>query len=209
MKISKLNLLFAIAALLAVFNSSSFSQSIGLGLEGGINIGNISVTPDFSPGTRTGFMVGGFADFGVSPVIAIRPGIRYISKGFTGTNNITGVSFTDRMNYMEIPLLLKVSIPLPRVRPYFTAGPTLGIQLSASEELTNGQQVQNSDMGTAWETIDFGLYFGGGLDFHVADNTDVFTGFGYSLGLSNFSKVANLQAKNYGIQFTSGVKFHL
>lgn len=210
MKILKLNLILTVIVLATLLSSNVYSQSsVGLGLEGGVNISNISVTPDFSTGTRTGFMVGGFADFGVSPIISIKPGVRFVMKGFTGTNNLTGVTFTDKLNYLEIPLLLQVNVPLQRIKPYFTAGPTLGIQLSASEELTNGTQVQDADASSIYGTIDIGLYFGGGLSFHVANNTDVFTGFGYSLGLSNISKVTTFQGKNYGIQFISGIKFSL
>jgi hypothetical protein len=116
----------------------------------------------------------------------------------------------EKMSYLEFPMLIKVSIPLNYVKPYFTAGPTLGIQLSASEDITNGGQViQTNDANTAWETIDFGLYFGGGLDFHVANNIDVFTGFGYNLGLTNVSKIQGIEGKNSGIQITGGIKFGL
>ncbi len=54
-----------------------------------------------------------------------------------------------------------------------------------------------------------GLYFGGGIEFHVAQNTDVFTGFGYSLGLTNVSKIQGIEGKNNGIHVTGGIKFGL
>jgi opacity protein-like surface antigen len=208
MKVSKLNLLVVIFAVIAAFNSHAFSQtSIGLGLEGGINIANMNMTPDFNTSTRTGLMVGGFVDIGVSRVIAIRPGLRYVMKGFTVTQN--NITLTDKLSYFEIPVLLKASIPLDRIKPYFVAGPTLGIRVSGTEEITDGTQVQTSDLGQFVETIDFGLYFGGGMEFRVASNTDIFAGFGYSLGLTNISKQTTSVFKNYGIQITGGVKFGL
>jgi hypothetical protein len=209
MKISKLNLLLAVVALIAVFNSNSYSQSLGLGLESGLNIANVNLTPaSLSSSSRTGFMVGGFADIGVSRIFAIRPGVRYVTKGFSVSDNF-GQTLTHKLNYLEIPMLLKVSIPLRQVKPYFLAGPTLGIQLSATGELTNGVQVQTGDVGTSYETIDLGLFFGSGLEFNVGSNADIFSGFGYSLGLTNTSKTNNLTIKNYGLQITGGVKFGL
>ena len=206
MKFSKLTMVLVLAAI-AAFNSHVFSQSTGLGIEGGLNLANMSVTPNFNTSTRTGLMVGGFVDIGVSNIISIRPGVRFVMKGFSASSN--GITITERLSYLEMPMLLKGSIPLQRVKPYFVAGPTLAIQLSATQEATNGVQVQTDDASSAFETIDFGLYFGGGLDFHVANNIDVFTGFGYSLGLTNISKIPNFEGKNNGIQVTGGIKFNL
>ena len=204
MKLLKTTLI--IFALFVIYSTQSFSQSIGLGIESGINIGDISSSPAFNTTTKTGFMVGGFADIGVTDIFAVRPGLRYITKGFTSTFN--GVSFTDNLSYLEVPLLLKVSVPLPRVKPYFMAGPTLGIQLSANETFGTGAQAQDLDASQIYETIDFGLHFGGGIDFHVASKMEIFTGFGYSLGLTNISKLTT-SARNHGLQITSGVKFNI
>ena len=91
------------------------------------------------------------------------------------------------------------------------AGPTLGIQLSANVEATNGVQTQDADISSNFETVDLGLFFGSGLDFHIANRTDMFIGGGYSLGLSNILKGQNVNvtAKNGGFQFMGGFKFNL
>jgi hypothetical protein len=208
MKNLKFKLTMFVLAVFASVNSQTFSQTgTGLGIESGINMANMSLTPAFTTSSRTGLMIGGFVDIGVSRILSIRPGVRYVMKGFSTTSN--GITFTEKLSYLELPMLLKASIPLQRVKPYFSAGPTLGIQLSATEEITNGVQVQTGDVSTVFETIDFGLYFGGGLEFHVASGTDIFTGFGYSLGLTNVSKVPTFEGKNNGIQITGGIKFGL
>lgn len=204
MKLIKTTLI--IFALFVIYSTQSYSQSIGLGIESGINIGDIATTPNVTTSTKTGFMVGGYADIGVTDIFSVRPGVRYITKGFSSTFN--GVTFSDNLSYIEVPLLLKVSVPLPKVKPYFMAGPTLGIQLSASEQFGTGPQAQDLDASPIYETIDFGLYFGGGIDFHVASKMEIFTGFGYSLGLSNISKLTT-SIRNHGLQITSGVKFNI
>jgi hypothetical protein len=177
-----------------------------MGIEGGINLANVSTTPSFNSSTRTGFMVGGFADIGVSRIVSVKPSVRYIQKGYT--TQIQGINVSESYGYIEIPLMIKAKLPLNQVKPYFEAGPMLGIQLSANQEFSFNGQVQEQETGSFYSAVDFGLYFGSGIEFHVAPNTDIFTGFGYSLGLTNISKTAT-SGKNNGFQMSAGVKFGL
>src|SRR4030095_1554766 len=203
-------IIFLIAIVLSAFNQTANSQSTGFGIEGGLNIANVTLSSNAVTGSKTGFMVGGFADIGVSRMVQIRPGIRYTMKGFSATDN-NGNNANFKLNYLEIPLLVKVTFPLTEVKPFVMAGPTLGIQLSASLDASNGQQIQSADISNSFETIDMGLFFGSGVDIHVASKTEMFVTGGYSLGLSNILKGQNVNAtiKNGGFQFTGGVKFNL
>jgi hypothetical protein len=197
--------ILATLALIMMYTSASFSQEIGMGIEGGLNLSNISTTPTFTTSSKTGFTVGGFADIGVSRIVSIRPAVRYTVKGYTQQLN-NGVTLNESYHYIEIPLMIKASIPLHRVKPYFEAGPNLGIQLSANQEFSLNGQVQDQDSGPFYNAVDFGLYFGSGMEFSVAPNTDLFTAFGYSLGLTNISK-NQVSAKNNGFRIMAGVKF--
>src|SRR5258706_6976073 len=200
--------IFSMFVIMVILSSVANSQTtIGLGIESGINIGDIGATPTFNTTSRTGLMVGGFADIGVTNIVSIRPGVRFTMKGFSSTFN--GVPFTDKLSYLEIPMMLKVNLPLNQVKPFLMAGPTLGIQLSASEDFGTDPQSQGLDANSIYETIDFGLYFGGGIDFHIAGKTELFTTFGYSLGLTNISKLNGVSERNHGFQVASGVKFNL
>lgn len=201
-----LKTILALFALIMMCSAASFSQEFGLGIEGGLNLANISTTPSFTTSSKTGFMVGGFADIGVSRVISIKPAVRYTVKGYTQQFN--GVTLNETYHYIEIPLMIKANIPLHKVKPYFEAGPMLGIQLSANQEFSFNGQVQDQDSSPFYSAVDFGLYFGSGMEFSVAPNTDLFTGFGYSLGLTNISK-NSVSAKNNGFRITAGVKFGL
>lgn len=206
MKLTKIITMFFIAVLSVYTNV--YSQSTSMGIEGGLNLANISTTPSFNSGSKTGFMIGGFADLGVSKVVSIKPGVRYIMKGYT--TQFAGGNMTETYSYIEIPMMIKARLPLNQVKPYFEAGPTLGIQLSANQEFTfvGGGQAQEQDSSPFYNAIDLGLYFGSGIEFNVAHNTDIFTGFGYSLGLTNISKTTT-SGKNHGFQITTGVKFGL
>lgn len=197
------------AALLAVSTISVYSQpTLSLGLEGGLNLANVSITPSQTSNSRTGLIIGGVLDIGISRNIGVTTGLRFTMKGFQITNG--GATFTDKLNYLEVPALLKVKFPLTEVKPYLVGGPVLGIRVSASEEQSNGTQTADVDASSAYETIDFGLLFGGGLDFNVANKTDLFIQAGYGFGLSNIWKqTTTVTVKNYGIQITGGVKFKL
>ena len=212
MKIVKLMFTLLAVTLMTALTPDAFSQT-GLGFEGGINIGDISIAGiQQTTSGRTGLTVGAFADIGITRNFYIRPGLRYVMKGFSWSNG-AGTNFTDKLSYLEIPAMLKVSFPLTEVKPYIMAGPTLGIMLTASQDQVNAQQTQNFDASSIYETIDFGLYFGTGIDFHVANRMDMFFGGGYSLGLTNIHKSQNnvqtFTKKNYGIQVTAGMKFGL
>jgi hypothetical protein len=198
-----------LALILVLTSFSVYAQpSLSLGIEGGLNLANVSITPSQTSNSRTGLIVGGILDIGISNNIGIQGGLRYIMKGFQVTNG--GATFTDKLNYIEVPALLKVKFPLTEVKPYLVGGPVLGIRVSASEEQSNGTQTADVDASSAFESIDFGLLFGGGLDFKVATKTDLFIQAGYSFGLSNIWKqTTTVTVKNYGIQFTGGVKFRL
>ena len=198
-----------LAVLMAVSTISVYSQpTLSLGLEGGLNLANVSITPSQTSNSRTGLIIGGVLDIGISRNIGVTTGLRYTMKGFQVTNG--GVTFTDKLNYLEVPALLKVKFPLTEVKPYLVGGPVLGIRVSASEEQSNGIQTADVDASSAYETIDFGLLFGGGLDFNIANKTDLFIQAGYGFGLSNIWKQSTtVTVKNYGIQITGGVKFKL
>ncbi len=201
------NVLIALTIVLSAL--SVYSQpNLALGLEGGLNLANVSISPSQTSNSRTGLIIGGVLDIGISRTIGVTTGLRYTMKGFQVTNQ--GVTFTDKLNYIEVPALLKVKFPLTEVKPYLVGGPVLGIRVSATEEQSNGQQTADVDASSAFESIDFGLLFGGGLDFNVATKTDLFIQAGYGFGLSNIWKqTTTVTVKNYGIQFTGGVKFRL
>ncbi len=195
-----------IVLLVSLLYTNAKSQSLAIGIEGGINISNINVTPTITTSSRTGLIIGSLLDINITPTITVTPGIRYIMKG--ASNISDGITFTQKVNYLEFPVLLKVKFPLTEIKPYLAGGPVLGIQLSATEDQTNGTQSASADISNLVETIDFGLLFAGGMDFKVATKTALFVQFGYQFGLSNILKNSTTTTiKNSGIQITGGVKF--
>jgi len=205
----------ALIALLviSIVYTDATSQSISLGIEAGVNLANVNVTPTptVSTDTRTGIIVGGVLDISLTPSISVVSGLRYMSKGYKLTSGVQKLDV--KADYLEFPILLKVKFPLTEVKPYLIGGPTIGINLSANSEFSNGTTTTTTDIKKDVESVDFGLLFGAGLDFKVATKTNLFVQFGYSLGLTNSNKdavsVISTTVKNYGIQITGGAKFNL
>ena len=62
-----------------------YSQpNISLGIEGGLNIANVSINPSQTSNSRTGLIIGGVMDIGISSNIGVTGGLRYIMKGIPG-----------------------------------------------------------------------------------------------------------------------------
>lgn len=199
-----------LAALLTVSTITVYSQSkLSLGFEAGLNLANTNQTPSTSFGGKTCFIIGGVLDVPFSPQFSMAPGIRFITKGnsYSGADGVASNS----LSVIELDALIKVKFPLTEIKPYIFAGPNLGFILSASYTQTpTGGTSSTTDVSSNVETIDFGLMFGGGLDFKIAPTMDLFGQFGYSLGLSNIQKNNPASTtKTTGIQITTGLRFKL
>lgn len=201
--------MFLVVFFAAVLTVSSYSQvHLGIGGEVGINIANLSTTPDLSTSSRTGFIVGGDFEIGFSKMFAVQPEVRFILKGASANDGAGGTIYY-KLSYLDIPVLLKVTFPLTEVKPYIFAGPVLGINMAANYEDDNGGNTTTGALQNISGT-DFGILFGGGVGFKIAPKIDLFVNFGYQVGLSNLNtNNSNSTAKNNGIQITAGAMFGL
>ena len=141
---------------------------------------------------------------------AVVPGIYFIGKGwsdnFTDENGNT-VTETIKLNYIEIPILLKLGFSSTAVKPYFFAGPQIAINLSAANNKTGGIAPSNTDVSSNISGSDFGILLGSGIEFAANKKLDLFAKFGYAVGLSNIFKNSpnNETIKNNGIHITAGI----
>jgi len=85
-------------------------------------------------------------------------------------------SYTDKLygDYIEIPLLLKIKIPLPVIQPFVFAGPSVGFKISEKAEL-DGVPLDIVIL----KNNDYGAIFGAGVNLGRSFMIDV----RYSLGL--------------------------
>jgi hypothetical protein len=222
-----------IAVFLLVFLTLPTMGQPQLGIVAGVNLANASIDPSEGANlsNRTGFAVGAVAVFPLSPMLAIQLEPTYMQKGagydvqteiYDEENNqfIEGkVEGTLKADYIDIPVLVKLSFGESTTKPYIMAGPYLGFLLSAKNIFdkftpTGGSAItidEEQDIKDETKSTDFGLNFGAGVSFPMGNNTLMLEAM-YSLGLSNInddSEDPDTKIKNKGIQIKAGITFPL
>lgn len=117
------------------------------GIKGGLSFATLSNKhPDWK--SRTGFAAGIALDMRAGP-IGIQPELLYVQKGVAGDGSPS--SDAPRLDYAEIPVLLKITLPVPVVQPFVYAGPSIGLRLSCKvgEAACAGGLVKSTDFGAA------------------------------------------------------------
>ena len=135
---------------------------LGVGIQAGANIADISVSTPAASNTSTRFMGGGFLEIPLLDWLYLQPEFMYVGKG---TNN--GLVSSD---WFSVPVLMKIKIPTGTTfSPLVFAGPELGLKLA----------------GVNTNTFDFGADFGGGFELEIVPQVALFATGRYALGLIN------------------------
>jgi hypothetical protein len=126
--------------------------------------------------TKTGFTGGVFVSLDFSRNVSVQWEALYTMKGavYVAADD----TFADKLyaDYLEVPLLLKVRIPLAVIQPFVFAGPTVGFKLHEKLE-SNGEEVPLPQ--SLLKGSDYGAVFGAGLNLGPNFMADV----RYSLGM--------------------------
>jgi hypothetical protein len=157
--------------------------------------------------------------------LSVQPEILYSQKGFS--SSATGVISYEgdyRLNYLEIPLLVKINFGGEKVKLYVNAGPSIGYLLSGRVNgrgsflglagATLDEPIEFTDSPTLLDIteldanrIEAGLNFGGGLGYAILGNTALFVDLRYNMGLTDFNNLE--QSKNRVFALTAGVQIPL
>jgi len=167
--------------------------SAQVGLKGGINISTLSqkgadlVSVSWEP--AIGFTVGACYTIDVNEYLAFQPELYYSKKGGKLEGSILGVlaSKSLAIHYLELPLLLKLKFPTQgSINPNLFVGPYVSLKLSDKGEIkVLGIELEEELIKIRGS--DFGLVFGGGIDFKVRDAV-VILDIRYDLGLVNVAE---------------------
>lgn len=177
--------------LLAFSFSNSQAQDTRFGLKGGLSFykigGELSIdfmgfseSETFDSGTGMGFHGGIFMEKPLNEYLSIQPEVNFIQKGGSESDNDELVDFSDEdvtLSYIDVPLLLKINIPLDGgISPFITAGGYVGYLLDAKVDFGGEQE----DISDEVKDISYGLLFGVGANFGK-----FFVEARYDYGLSN------------------------
>ena len=215
-----------VALVLTAAPNPVHAQGLAVGIEGGASFADLHVAGAATQlSHRTGYRVAGVLRFGFAGPFGLETGIGLVQKGAVATPSQTGLTsnIDFNLNYVEIPLLLTLGIPTGPfpLHPRVFAGPQIGFRSSCSLSGTISGVSASVDCGggsgslgaTTLDTnsTDFGLVFGGGLDFPLAGPLAFTVDGRYDLGLSNIepSGSTTSSTKNRNFLVSGGVLLHL
>lgn len=157
----------ATAAVLTFFTPAQ--AQITAGIQAGVNSANLSISPE-SPGegtsSYTAFMAGGWVGLHLGSIFALQVEPVYTQKGAKLTSG--GASFaTVKVDYIEVPLILRVGIPiLPVISPYVFGGPAIAFNVSCKAQPDGGSSTNCDDpngLDTEISSTDFSGILGLGI----------------------------------------------
>jgi hypothetical protein len=193
------------------------AQGVVVGAKGGLTFANISTDDSdlSSSDTRNGIVAGLFLQIGLGEILALQPEVLYAQKGFSDEED--GVDLTAEFDYIEIPLLLKARFGgESSVRPALYAGPVISFESSCSISGEEGGVSAEVDCDLAdlefedRKTTDFGVAFGGELQFDVSESVVALVDARYALGLSDLASdiadAESVKTKVFSVMAGLGIK---
>jgi hypothetical protein len=205
-----LSFIFFPAILQGQSSQKESGQGLSLGLKGGVNLSswsNVVVVDPIKKVFQKGFQGGLLANIGFSKNLSLQFEFLYAQKGlrvevpqFDDSGQETIYNSWHSVNYLEIPFLLKISIPIGPIFIYGDLGPYAAIGLSA-ETATDPDLGRNKKLDFSlggFKKYDLGLIFGAGMGLRLG-NGELFLDLRYGCGLTDINNVlpAWKDAPNY------------
>ena len=188
--------------------SAQTANTFEFGASAGVSTSNI-IDNNYGDGSnfgdRVGFTASVQGEYYFSDRWSFKAKATYDQKGW----NNGYVTFDDgstqnanfQLNYVTVPLLASWHFTRER-NWYLHFGPYAGFLLNAKESITD------TDVKDAISSTDFGLAFGVGVSFRIADNTKFFVETDGQAGFANiFKDSSNGTAQNIRSSLNAGITF--
>lgn len=225
------NLKSVLAALIVVGMTAVASAQYAVGLKVGGNIADASlsgISEQFLPEQLSypGVVIGAMAEIPMLNGFSFRPELNYMQKGFTvrvskddfdlfGVNlKLSGKNET-RLNYLEVPLLIKYSYGNSLAKAYAVAGPTVGFAMNGyAQQIATAIidiKVNKSSLPLekdAFQRWELGLAVGLGGEIK-AGHGKIFGDVRYDFGLNSIihNTIIDFKAKNRGFNISAGYAY--
>ncbi len=188
---------FLFFALLLMLGTAAQAQ-VSLIPKGGITLSNVNFDQDLAgQKSRLGYVAGLGVNFPLTSdkFFSIQPELLYIQQGTRATDG------DFNLNYVQLPLLVKINFGMENLPIYVNAGPSFGYLLNDPVNL--GTMTFNDP-----NKLDIGLQFGGGVGFGLGPGSLMLDA-RYGFGLTDIRKEAGVadsfnKSKNNVFQFTLG-----
>jgi len=201
---------FMIVSLAVLLAAALLPQSgaASVGFKGGFDLSKFSMTGTDIPAGLVNLkapMGGVFfsLNFGL---FTIQPEILYVRIGARVENGADWEE--ERVDTIQVPLLLKLNLISGPISPTVFGGPYGAYRLSAKDVSSIGGVSSSEDIKDQTTTTDYGLVFGGGIDFKLVA-IKLSAEVRYNLGLANLVKnpEPGVSFKNRTLMFLVGLGF--
>ncbi len=187
----------------------TFFMSAQTGLKGGVNLTNLYVDDVDDENVKIGYHVGIYHEAEITDFLSVQPELLFTSKGAeVHYENFVGGSgkYRYNLNYLEVPLLVKLKIGGFQVHAGPYAAFLVGANIKDVDDNGNVQQVESLDRDD-FEQVDLGASLGAGFNFD-GGRIGVRYDFGMNdIGKSDFAGEATSDAKNSAFMLYLGFDF--
>lgn len=193
---------FALVLVIGAFSTSngSAAETPTFGVLGGLHFTNLAINPDptdVSLDYLTRMNIGGFAEFELTPTMSIQARAMYVRKGAGLEERIETVDLRAEttIDYITVPVLLKIQVDKAKFRPYAVVGPEIGFKTRSRASLSTSPTISrdlvdpiekelSDQVEENVRSTDVALDFGGGIEIPSRRMVFLVEGI-YSLGLLN------------------------
>jgi hypothetical protein len=155
-----------IAAACTLIPSRLGAQILDLGITGGVNMANLDARNFEETNSITRIAAGISLTLGTGSGLALQPEILFSQKGASSPFG-PGATLHFNIDYVQIPVLAKIRLPLAGIGPALFIGPSAGFNTSCRAKLTSGSAETSNDCSEAdlrIENLDLSVVGGVGLD---------------------------------------------
>ncbi|HYE94597.1 MAG TPA: outer membrane beta-barrel protein [Rubricoccaceae bacterium] len=169
-----------LAALLLALAPSAQAQLLPrFGITGGLNFGSISDAAALS--SSTGFHVGAYTELGAG-ALSVRPSLLYVRVGDVDASGFGGGD-EESLNFIAVPVDLKMRMGTPFVKPYVLAGPEARFVQGSITELNTSSFTWAANVGL-------------GAEVSALIGPNAFAEVRYGLGLSGIFDEEDAEGEN-------------
>lgn len=171
------------------------------GPEAGVNFakqGRDANTTNF----KTGMLLGGFLTYSIRDTYGFTWKVLYSQKGYQTDN------FKETLKYIEVPVIVRLFFNRDGAfRPNIFAGPSFGFLTGVSTKTGSAAEVKMANYDAVFNTFDFGLTGGLGLNYEIAREIRLLLDVRYTHGITDVTKAGNSNVNNQAIGITGGISF--
>jgi len=163
-----------------ISNTTAQTSKFEIGPEIGLNISSYNFSDsnfDDSSIKRASFGIVGKYNF--SNNWSLKTKIKYEGKGSIKIDRFDKVFYTQKLNYLNLPLMAEWKIGNGKLRGFINLGVFGGILLSATEEYRDDGEIDNLD---SFNSTDFGAAYGIGAIYKIKKNINLVCEFGGQYG---------------------------